>query len=488
MTKILNILNHSPTTQLLKLRNRNIVIEFLLLISEQFKQGISSEKIQQKLADFLEFKQLENDDESGIFQQDSYDEKAKKYITHWTNNGFLINYPADNGDIVYELSIHSLKAIDFLFSLQRKEFVGTESKFSNILYQLKELVEFTNEDKIDRLSLLKQKKLEIEQQIQRIESGAENIKIFEDYEISSRVDNLNQEARELLSDFQEVKENFKTITKDIHQKYAEKNMYKGDILALTFDALTELQNSAQGKSFYSFWQYLLDDELDTQWQQLTQGLYTVLQEKNLEAKDNFLKEMKMRLYKASSQVYEANNQMAKKLNYIICDQNNGQYQVYQKILQDIKKQLLRLNLETAKPEITFTVENKPNINLPFERRLTLKDSPNTTFNVNSEKANSLLDLSDASLQKLFNTKTINKKALRQKIKQTLSQHSQISLANLIQEQGGITQGLGELVTYFTLIKEFKHQKYPENPQQIIIDAQLQKCITIPEVILINEKL
>lgn len=100
---------------------------------------------------------IKKDEENEIEFFDSYEIKAKKYIQIWTNKGFLTNYQDERGEIFCELSSHSSKTIDWLSSLKKEEYVGTESKFKNIFNQLKELVEYSNwaEDlKVDRYSEL----------------------------------------------------------------------------------------------------------------------------------------------------------------------------------------------------------------------------------------------------------------------------------------------------------------------------------------------
>ena len=168
-------------------------------------------------------------------------------------------------------------------SLKKEEFVGTESKFNNILNQLKELVEFTNEDAEKRIELLEEKKLEIEQQIQQIKVG-EDVKVFEEFEIVPRFNQLNHSAKELLSDFKEVEDNFKEITKGIYQKHADGSLTKSDILEFTFDALEALKESQQGKSFYAFWSFILNPELQHRWENLTKELYKTLEEKSIPVK------------------------------------------------------------------------------------------------------------------------------------------------------------------------------------------------------------
>lgn len=79
---------------------------------------------------------------------------------------FSAIYQEESGEVFYELSSYSSKVIDWLLSLKKDEFVGTESKFMNLYGQIKELVEFTNEDPEERIHMLEQKKMEIEHQIQ----------------------------------------------------------------------------------------------------------------------------------------------------------------------------------------------------------------------------------------------------------------------------------------------------------------------------------
>ena len=53
---------------------------------------------------------------------------------------------------------------------------------------------------------------------------------------------------------------------EIYQKHADSSLSKGDILQFTFDALQELKESNQGKSFYAFWRFLMNAALQNQWE------------------------------------------------------------------------------------------------------------------------------------------------------------------------------------------------------------------------------
>lgn len=481
ISQILNTLNTSPSIGLLRLRNREVIIEFLARTFINKQSSISSENIHPQLADFLEGNRFESDEESEINSFDTYEEKAKKYIQNWTNKGFLTNYPDVQGEVFYELSSHSSKTIDWLASLKKEEFVGTESKFNNILNQLKELVENTNEDSEKRIQLLEEKKLEIEQQIQRIKTG-EDVKVFEEFEIVPRFNQINQSAKELLSDFKEVEDNFKEITKGIYQKHADGSLSKSDILEFTFDALDALKESQQGKSFYAFWSFILNPDLQNKWDNLTKELYMTLEEKSIPVSDKFLKGMKKHLHGAGQKVYKANDKMAEKLSRIIRENESSKSEATKTIIQEIKKQLVEISKIKKKPEISFELETEIVINITFERKLTTEQSEDIIYKDKPKIANEDITSSD-HLVKLFSQSNIDKELLRKRIKDILKEKSQATLLDVVDYYGGLDKGLPELFGYIGIVKEFKHIISPDKTQCIVFDSENKKQIKIPEIIL-----
>jgi len=480
---ISDTLSNSPSVELLRLRNRDAVIIFLSSTFSNQQGAISSENIHTQLADYLEFKQIEDDEENEIEVFDTYEIKSKKYIQNWTNKGFLTNYQDERGEVFYELSSHSSKTIDWLTSLKREEYIGTESKFKNIFSQLKELVEFTNDDAEKRIQLLEDKKLEIEQQIQRIRIG-KNVKVFEDFEIVPRFNQFNQSAKELLSDFKEVEDNFKEITKTIYQKHADRSLNKSDILEFTFEALDELKESQQGKSFYAFWSFLLNPGLQLEWETLTKELYDTLESKSIPVNDIFLKGMKKHLHNAGQKVYRANDKMAEKLSRIIRENEASKSEVTKDIIQEIKKSLLEISKAKKKPEISFELETDFEINIPFERKLTFEQSEELIYESRPKLADEDITHSN-HLSRLFSQSNIDKDLLRKRIKDILKNKSQTTIYDVIKNYGGIENGLSELFGYIEIVREFKHSISTEKTQRITFDIDNNKSIQIPEIILIK---
>ena len=343
------------------------------------------------------------------------------------------------------------------------------------------MVEFSNENTEKRIQLLEEKKIDIEQQIQRIKTG-EDVKVFEEFEIIPRFNQLNQSAKELLSDFKEVEDNFKEITKGIYQKHAEGSLTKSDILEFTFDALDALKESQQGKSFYAFWSFILNPDLQNKWESLTKELYKTLEEKSIPVNDQFLKGMKKHLHSSGKKVSKANDKMAEKLSRIIRENESSKSEATKNIIQEIKKQLVEISKTKKKPEISFELETEIEINIPFERKLTTEQIEEITYNNKPKIADEEITSSN-HLQKLFSQSNIDKELLRKRIKDVLKEKSQTTLLDVVENYGGLEKGLPELFGYIAIVKEFKHIISPDKIQNIVFDMERKKQIKIPEIIL-----
>lgn len=485
-TQLSDILDNSPSIKLLKMRPKNLKF-FLTFLLDTFEEQtvVSWETIHQRLVnrlDELEENDLDEEEELPTTLETN-EEKAKRWILDWANKGYLTNYQDEVGEIKYEISSYSSKVIDWIEnSLKKEDYIGTESKFKVLFSQLKELVEFTNEDRSKRLDLLRNKKLEIEQQIQRLEMG-EDIKVFEEFEIVPRYNNLNKMAKELLSDFKEVDNNFKDIIKQIYQQQTE-NSKKKEILHYFFDAYSELKNSSQGKSFYAFWEFLLSASLQKEWEILTQNLYESLSNKQIDVRDLFLRDVKHHLVDAGQRVYYTNNRMADKLSRIIRQNEQSNSILTQQLINDIKHSLIEVSKQRNTPDFGFEIETWE-IKLPLERRLTLEPAQEIVYT--DKPADAQLSLEDLSrLDQLYNPYYVDRKVLRQNIDRVLKHTSQTTLGEVIEASEGISKGLTELLGYFGVLKEYPTVTSTDKTQDIIFDVENQKKIIIPEIIIIRK--
>lgn len=478
INQLVQTLNNSPSVKLLKMRSAEFFLAFVTSVFDE-QMAIGEEKLQMLLENRLDNQREDITDEDINIETlgESNETKAKRLIKEWTDKGLFANYQNEDGEIIYELSSHTSKVIDWVTSLKKEEYIGTESKFKTLFSQLKDLVEFSNEDREKRLELLRQKKEDIERQIESLEMG-EEIEVYEDYQIEPRYNSLNKLAKELLSDFKEVDDNFKKIIKQIYKRQTE-NEGKKDILNYIFDAYAELKDSQQGKSFYAFWEFLLSSELQKEWDELTDLLYKTLDKRNIDSKDKFLKEMKKHLFDAGEKVSKTNDRMSEKLSLIIRNNGNSDTQATKQVINDIKKMLLNTaqNKERNNTSLNYEVIE---LKLPTERQLNLTPKQEVEYNNIPTEAD--LDINELErIDKLYNYHQIDRRILRKRIDIILRENTQTTLAEVIELNNGIEKGLSELFGYIAILKEYKTIVSDNRTQEIIFSKN--KTITIPEIII-----
>ena len=318
--------------------------------------------------------------------------------------------------------------------------------------------------------------MEIEHQIQRLEMG-EEVEVYEDYQIEPRYNSLNKLAKELLSDFKEVDDNFKGII-EIYERQTE-NAEKKALLNYIFDAYGELKQSQQGKSFYAFWEFLLSADLQKEWDELAGALYKTLENRGIDAHDMFLKEIKKHLFDAGEKVAKTNDRMSEKLSRIIRQNGHMNAEATKQVINDIKKLLIEASRRKEKPDASLEYETI-DINLPLERPLTLTPVKETVYKDKPDIAGlSLADLE--SIGKLYNPYHIDRKVLRDRINEVLNDRQQTTLAEVIERNEGVEKGLSEVFGYIGVLKEYKTVVSEERQQHIIFTEN--KTISIPEIII-----
>lgn len=473
---LVQTLNNSPSVKLLKMRNAEFFLIFVISAFDE-QMAIREEKLEMLLEDKLDNLSDSVVDDNMETLCESNEAKAKRQIKEWTDRGFFTNYQNEEGEIIYELSSHTSKVIDWVTSLKKEEYIGTESKFKTLFSQLKELVEFSSEDREKRLELLRQKKEDIERQIEHLEMGDE-IEVYEDYQIEPRYNSLNKLAKELLSDFKEVDDNFKEIIKQIYKRQTD-NEGKKNILSYIFDAYAELKDSQQGKSFYAFWEFLLSSELQKEWDELTDLLYKTLDKRNIDSKDKFLKDIKKHLFDAGEKVSKTNDRMSEKLSLIIRNNSNSDIQATKQVINDIKKMLLNTtqNKERSNASLNYEVVE---LNLPLERQLNLTPKQEVEYKIIPTEAD--LGINELErLDKLYNHHQIDRNILRKRINMILRENAQTTLTEVIEQNNGIEKGLSELFGYISILKEYKTIVSDDRTQEIVFSKD--KTITIPEIII-----
>ncbi|HEY9842269.1 MAG TPA: DUF3375 domain-containing protein, partial [Candidatus Obscuribacterales bacterium] len=446
--EIAELIQESATVRLFRSESAALILAFFVrLFRERNLLVISEAELVEHLADFLEDEQL-HEGETGDDRQISYYEaRARQLITRWCDQGFLRNYPDQRGEALYELTPESEKALQWLETLNKREFVGTESRFKDILSRMRELVENSNQDPDVRIRDLEAKQRQISREIARIRNE-QSVRSFDDYQIKSRYLEIQRLAQQLLSDFREVEENFRDLTREIYQRHLELRSGKGQILRYAFDALEALKSSDQGKSFYAFWDFLLMTAGQRELQELTDQVQILVRDRGLELEDGLLRHLRSFLHQAAQKVLDSNDRMAERLSRIIIDKDPQESRALKESIGRIKE--LAVKLADKRDEDSdgpfFWLELHPQIAMPMERRLALEpeepvflDQPDCEADFEEPEV----------LEYLFKAFYVDKDAIRNRVEDLLDQHPDWSLKDVLARYP-IQQGLPELFAYLSL--------------------------------------
>lgn len=477
--KLTALLSNSPTVRLLRAKNAPLILSFL---HREFKGKnrltIPNDELVSSLADYLEALNFLDDE---YFHAD-FQERAKRYIDDWCNedNRYLRKFPDDAGASVHELTSGMEKAFQWIESLEKKEFIGTESRFLDILRKLRELIENSSENPHKRIAELERKKRAIEAQIREVQiSGKADA--FSDTQVKERFYEITKLGRELISDFKEVEQNFKDITRAIYEKQTRRDISKGEILGYTLDATDELRNSDQGRSFDSFWRFLIADYRQDELTTLIEDVFMILEEKDISSPDPFIREIRTYLHQAGQQVINSNHRLTEKLSRILGEKFLLDRKKTIELITDIKKLAMKHIEDPPKTDPFIEIEGTCDIHIIMDRPLG-EASQGVGFIHQPEEAGRN-EITGTDLEKLFNPFEIDRNMLKQNVEAYLEKHGQATLDEIIRHVS-LENGLAEIVAYLSIASASpRHIIDNENTVEIEwVDNDIRKKVKMPQVI------
>lgn len=467
---------------LLRAKSAPFMLSFLYKVfQEAHVTTITNIELRNKLEGYIEDLEYDENDEeldaSTLF--DDYSLKAAQYIEKWSNAGFLRKYPNDDGEDLHELTSDTTKVLKWIDDLQQREFVGTNSRFRDIFSKLQQMIEQSTESPERRIEELEKRKWEIEQEINLIKLGKKP-EVINDTDIKEQFYDLNKMARELLSDFSEVEQNFEQIRKEIQRKYTEKEVVKGSLLLYALDALEEIENKDQGRSFKGFWEFLMDEKKQQEYIHLTEKLYQLLREKDIEHNnDRFLKNLKRFLHASGKKVIDANRRLSEKISRVLSEKNLLERKRAMELISEIRELAYTLSDTRFKDETFLEIEDEPYLNLVDRWELCDEKEDKTTVQYPDEEEG---DVESVDFSVLFDQFTIDKKKLLLRIHNAMGNRTEITLKEIV-DLYGIEDGLSEVVGYFSIAAESnQHIILEESNDPVWVEG---RKINIPMIIYTN---
>ena len=423
-----------PAWRLLRAGNAALILSFLGRYFVEANRGACPAS---RLADAL-------DDELHALNTGAGEERFPKepraYLEDWAGSGFLRRfYPAGDDEVHYEVTPAFEKAYAWVGALQGRAFVGTESRLHIVVELLRQIVHGTEAAPEARLAELHRRRAEIDAEIDAVQSGV--VTVLDPTGVRDRYQQLSATARELLSDFREVEENFRLLDRAAREKIAGWEGSKGDLLADLVGSRSQIAGSDQGRSFQAFYDFLLSESRQNELTELltkVTALDTVEADRRIRGIHHDWSEAADRAQRTVRQISE---QLRRFLDYQVWLENRRVLELVRSV------ESLALDLRESPPSFGLEVD-QPGIEiaLPFERPLYQTPAAVAVESVIAAATE------DVDTDLLFTQTFIDQVRLAEVIRTALPANSSALLSDVIALHP-IEQGAAEIVGYLTLTEE-----------------------------------
>ena len=473
--KLKSLQEHNRTLKLLKSDNFAFTLSFFYLtFVKNRKITLQHSEILSYLDDYLY--QLNS------IYENAYPKEAKEYLDDFVSekNGYLRKYHDSADEALYELTPYTQKALEFIESLEKKEFVGSRSKF-NIIFELLEELEFeTTLSDEERIRELESKREKLTQEIEAIRQK-QDIR-FDSSRIKEHFMQIEEMVRKLTYDFSEIEYNFRALNTTAMEKIALSQSAKGEVLGSIFEIEDEIRQSDQGKSFFAFWQLLSDTQRSDRFSNLLENLYTIESISKLDSEQK-MSDLKFTLLKNGEKVFRLSSKLIEQLRRFLDDRVWVENRRILELTQQIEKKAIALKGDAPKQKNFITVAgDKVIINSIFSKSLY---QPKKAQNFTKELREEDIKLDIESFYNLF---YIDETQLLSNINKALLKQPQVKLSEIVQNYP-ITKGISELVGYISLAKRGENVVIDALEKESIIIEDVDgrtKRVSLPKIIFVRE--
>jgi cell division protein ZapA (FtsZ GTPase activity inhibitor) len=378
--------------------------------------------------------------------EDRFPRPAGEYLDDWAadERQWLRKYYVPGEDEPhYDLTAAAEDVVRWVENLRGRDFVATQSRLTSIFAVLKQLVQQSETDPEVRLAELQQQRDGIDAEMQRIRDG--NIRVMTGPEALDHLQQLTALAKDLLSDFREVEQNFSKLDRQVREQIATWDGTQGELLESIFDNQQDISSSLQGRTFQGFWDYLMSPQLRHELQDLLQRATQIeaLAKTDMQAVANLHQDWLPAVEQTQATVRQLSQQMRRLLDDKVFLENKRIMQLIRSIESGA------LGTREAPPSGAFMEIDAPSVDvvLPFERPLY---EPSRKVLV--DDAVETADDADVDASALFGQFFVDKERLRANIDAILAEAEQTTLAEVTAAYP-LSQGLAEVVAYYQLATE-----------------------------------
>lgn len=408
----------------------------------------------------------------------SFPRQAREYLDEWASPeaGWLRKYyPEGSDEPHFDATPAVERALQWVAAQQERDFVGTESRLNTIFDLLRQIVFGTESDPAAKIGELRRQQRLLEEEITRIEAG--EVAVLDQSAVRDRYQQFAAMARELLADFRQVEENFRTLDRRLREKVTGWQGSKGDLLDDVLGSRESITGSDQGRSFQAFYDFLLSSARQ---HELSDLLDRVHELSGNAGSDPRLRHVHHDWLQAAGAAQATVRRLSEQLRRFLDDQVWFENRRVIDLLRDIEARALALRDEGAAGLVMELDAVAPELRLPMERPLhTLARKPR----IDSDPVRPATGDDETDPSALFEQVYVDPDLLRGNVRAALRRHPRIRLADLVKEEP-LAHGLAELVTYLSLRDDTFETSYDETTRDRVSwtdPAGRARTATLPRI-------
>lgn len=375
---------------------------------------------------------------------EAFPKSALDYLNDWagTDKGWLRKFYCQGSDEAhFDLTPATEKAIAWLGTLTERSFVGTESRLLTLFELLKQMSEGSETDPQARLAELHKRRDEVDLEIVRVLAG--DIPLLDDTALKDRFQQFIQLARELLTDFREVEQNFRRLDRRVRERIALWEGSKGALLEEIMGERDAIADSDQGRSFRAFWDFLMSSHRQEELSALLERVLALPPVAELKP-DARTRRVHYDWLEAGEHTQRTVAQLSQQLRRFLDDQAWLENRRIMDILHGIEAKALALRESPPQGEVMSIADTAADIELAMERPLYSPAMKRLIADIELESGDAEVDAAA-----LYSQIVIDKALLARHIRHALQDCSQVTLRELCEMQP-LQHGLAELVAYLQL--------------------------------------
>lgn len=377
----------------------------------------------------------------------TFPKSALDYLSDWAGNdkGWLRKFYALGSDEPqFDLTPATEKAIAWLGTLTQRAFVGTESRLLTLFELLKQMSQGSEADPKARIVELHKRRDEIDAEIAKVLGG--DIPLLDDTALKERFQQFIALARELMSDFREVEQNFRGLDRSVRERITLWEGAKGELLEDIMGERDAIADSDQGRSFRAFWDFLMSSRRQEELSALLERVLALPPVAELKP-DARTRRVHYDWLEAGEHAQRTVAQLSQQLRRFLDDQAWLENRRIMDILRGIEAKALTLRESPPTGETMRIAVTAVDIELPMERPLHVPPIKPLIPDLALESGDA-----DVDAGALFSQVVIDKVQLEHHVRKALQERSQVTLKELTQMQP-LQQGLAELIAYLQLADE-----------------------------------